>query len=101
MAGAPEGNTNRATQYRIKRTLERLFEEASTKREGMTRLEAACRAQMEKAEEGDLPAFKEIADRSEGKPSQSLDLGSDPERPLISKIVREIVRPPNPDGSSL
>lgn len=96
--GAPEGNTNRATQYRIKRTLEKLFEEASTKREGMTRLEAACRAQMERAEEGDLAAFKEVADRAEGKPSQSLDLGSDPDRPLVQKVVREIVRPPNPDG---
>lgn len=95
---APEGNTNRATQYRIKRTFEKLFEEASTKREGMTRLEAACRAQMEKAEEGDLAAFKEVADRGEGKPSQSLDLGSDPERPVVQKIVREIVRPPNPNG---
>lgn len=93
--GAPEGNTNRATQYRIKRTLERLFEEASTKREGMTRLEAACRAQMEKAEDGDLAAFKEVADRAEGKASQSLDLGSDPSRPLVTKVIREIIDSPN------
>jgi hypothetical protein len=72
--GAPEGNTNRATQYRIKRTFEKLFEEASSKREGMTRLEAACRAQIEKAEEGDLAAFKEVADRTEGKAPQSVEL---------------------------
>lgn len=29
---------------------------------------------------------------------QDIDLGSDPDRPLIAKVVREIVRPPNRDG---
>jgi hypothetical protein len=96
--GGPEGNSHRANQYRIKRTLERLLDEASSKHEGMTALEAACRAQIEKAEGGDLASFKEVADRTEGKPAQSLDLGSDPDRPVVQKIVREIVRPPNPDG---
>lgn len=46
----------------------------------------------------DLACFKEFADRLDGKPSQSVDLGSDPDRPLLQKVVREIVRPPNPDG---
>jgi hypothetical protein len=96
--GAPEGNTNRATQYRIKRTLEKLIDEASSRHEGLTRLEAACKAQLEKAEEGDTQAFKEIADRLDGKPSQAVDLGSDPDRPVIQKIVREIVRTTNKDG---
>lgn len=76
MAGAPEGNTNRATQYRIKRTLEKLIDEASSKHEGLTRLEAACRAQLDKAEEGDTSAFKEIADRLDGKATQPLDIGN-------------------------
>lgn len=88
---APEGNTNRATQYRIKRTLEKLFEEASTKREGMTRLEAACRAQMEKAEDGDLAAFKEVADRAEGKAAQSLDLGNKDGEPFRAVQRIELV----------
>lgn len=96
--GAPEGNANRANQYRIKRTLEKLIDEASSRHEGLTRLEAACRAQLEKAEEGDTPAFREIADRLDGKPSQALDLGSDPERPIVQKVVREIVRPKPADG---
>jgi hypothetical protein len=74
MAGAPEGNTNRATQYRIKRTLEKLIDEASSKHEGLTRLEAACRAQLEKAEEGDTPAFREIADRLDGKATQQTEI---------------------------
>ena len=96
--GAPEGNSNRATQYRIKRTLEALIDEASSKREGLTALQSACRAQLEKAEDGDTSAFREIADRLDGKASQAIDIGSDPDRPLIQKVVREIVRPPNPDG---
>lgn len=95
---APEGNTNRATQYRIKRTLEKLIDEASSKHEGMTRLEAACKAQLDKAEDGDTPAFREVADRLDGKPAQAIDLGSDPERPMVHRVIREIVRPKNPDG---
>jgi hypothetical protein len=46
----------------------------------------------------DMTAIKELGDRIDGKPKQALDLGSDPDRPMISKVVREIVRPPNTDG---
>jgi len=55
------------------------------------KLLAAC-------ESGDLPALKELGDRLEGKPGQSIDLGSDPDRPVLQKIVREIVRTQNKDG---
>ena len=96
--GAPDGNSNRATQYRIRYELEKLMNEASSRREGLTLLQSACKAQFERAEDGDTRAFQEIADRTDGKPSQALDLGSDPDRPLVQKIVREIVRPPNTDG---
>ena len=50
------------------------------------------------AEEGDLQAMKEIGDRLDGKPAQAVDLGSDPDRPVIQKVVREIVRAPNTNG---
>lgn len=53
---------------------------------------------MTMAEEGDIQAMKEIGDRLDGKPSQAIDVGSDPERPLVTKVVREIVRPPAKDG---
>lgn len=49
------------------------------------------------AEDGDLGAIKELGDRLDGKSSQSLDVGSDPDRPLIQKLVREIVRPDHKD----
>ena len=74
-SGGQPGNTNRATQYRVKRTLEALIDKASSKREGLTRLEAACASLLDKAEEGDTQAFKEIADRLDGKAAQSLEVG--------------------------
>lgn len=83
---APEGNTNRATQYRIKRTLEKLIDEASSKQEGLTRLEAACKAQLEKAEDGDTQAFREIADRLDGKPKQQIE-ASGPDGTPMQTIV--------------
>jgi hypothetical protein len=72
MAGAPEGNTNRATQYRIKRTLEAMWEKHKGSA-GVDLLEKACEAQLLKAAEGDLASFREVADRLDGKPSQTID----------------------------
>lgn len=67
--------------------------------------EAAFRVVVESLADPDkriaLKAAEVILDRGYGKPSQAIDLGSDPERPVVQKIVREIVRPPNPDGSGV
>jgi hypothetical protein len=45
-------------------------------------------------EEGKLDAIKELADRSDGKVAQAI-VGDDEQDPIsvVSKIVREIVRP--------
>lgn len=97
---APEGNTNRATQYRIKRTLEAVLERRTAARaDGIDALEKACEAMLDKAEGGDVSAFKEIADRLDGKPSQSLELAGDPDKPLITKVVREVIDHPKPADS--
>lgn len=95
---APEGNTNRATQYRIKRTLEGLIDGASSKREGLTRLEAACQAQLEKAEEGDTQAFREIADRLDGKPKQQTEISGPDGGVIPMQTIVNFVKPG--DGSS-
>ena len=91
--GAPEGNTNSSKDNRLwGNTIRRAVAQNPEKlREIADKLVAM-------AAEGDLPAIKELGDRLDGKPSQSVDLGSDPERPMVSKIVREIVRSPNQDG---
>lgn len=55
---------------------------------------------IEKAQEGDMQAIKELADRTDGKPAQAI-VGDEDEPPinLVSKIVREIVRP-QPNNSN-
>jgi hypothetical protein len=90
MAGAPEGNTNRATQYRIKRTLESMWEKhkGST---GVDLLEKACEAQLLKAAEGDLASFREVADRLDGKPTQATELSGPDGEPLKSSLTVEFV----------
>lgn len=98
MAGAPEGNDNRAKQYRIKRTLESVLDRRS-KAEGRDALEIACEKLISNAENGDLPSFKEMADRLDGKPAQAVMVGNEDDKPfVVEKIVREIVRAKNPDG---
>lgn len=69
--GAPFGNANRADQYRIKRTLETCLEKRS-KKDGIDALEAACNSLIDRSFSS-LPDFKELADRLDGKPTQSID----------------------------
>jgi hypothetical protein len=57
---------------------------------------------IEKAQEGDMQAIKELADRTDGKVAQSI-IGGDEDDPAISlvqRIERIVVRPnaPNPNG---
>lgn len=42
---------------------------------------------------GDQWAVKEIADRMDGKSAQSVTVAGDEDKPLITRVVREIVRP--------
>jgi hypothetical protein len=49
---------------------------------GRRKLAIAAAAVVEKAVEGDLAAFKEIADRIDGKAPQSLDVTTTYERPI-------------------
>ena len=91
---APSGNTNAKKENRlwgdaIRRAI------AQSDGEKLRRIADKLIAM---AEDGDLQAMKEIGDRLDGKPSQAVDLGSDPDRPVIQKVVREIVRTQNKDG---
>jgi hypothetical protein len=85
-SGGQPGNKSRATQYRVKRTLEKLVSEASSKSEGLTKLETMCKAIIEKAEEGDTQAFREVADRLDGKPAQALEVSGAEGGPLILRL---------------
>lgn len=91
---APEGNNNSSRENRLwANTIRRAVVQGDAER-----LRRIAESLLNKAEEGDIQAIKEVGDRLDGRPSQSLDLGSDPDRPVVSKIINEIVRPPNPDG---
>lgn len=61
-------------------------------------LRSIARRLIAKADEGDMQAIKEVADRLDGKVPQAVIGGSDDDPPLVHRIERVIVRPENPDG---
>lgn len=89
--GGPPGNSYRANQYRVKRTFESLIENASSRREGLTALQSACKALIEKAEDGDTQAFREMADRLDGKPKQAIEASGPDGEPIRSSLTIEFV----------
>lgn len=62
-------------------------------------LDRVIAALLAKAQEGDVPAIREVMDRVEGKVPQAM-IGGDDEDPAIKfeRIVRTIVRPEHQDG---
>lgn len=52
------------------------------------KLRKACLKVLDEAVDGNLAAFGVMADRLDGKPAQSLTVGSDPENPLIVQPAR-------------
>lgn len=57
------------------------------------RLRKAAEILLDKAAEGEGWAIREIADRLDGKPFQSVELTGDADNPLVQKIQLEIVDP--------
>ena len=104
--GAPAGNQNAAKAKRWTAAVERALARKATGESAPEDVSDLIRGIDKAADEfvaqvfeiKDLGYFKELGDRLEGKPSQALDLGSDPDRPLVQKVIREIVRSPNQDG---
>lgn len=104
--GAPIGNQNAAKAKKWAAAVERALERRATGDatpddvSSLVRgLDMAADAFVSKMMgEQEIAFFKEFGDRIDGKAAQALDLGSDPDRPIVQKVVREIVRPENPDG---
>jgi hypothetical protein len=95
--GAPIGNSNASKENRRwAETLNRAIAQDDSKR-----LRAAAEALLDQAAKGDLPAIRELADRLDGKPHQTLSGPND--SPLIGGIdvtlhstaVRQTVDEPN------
>jgi len=53
---------------------------------------------LEKCDEGDLAALREMADRIEGRAAQSMTLSGDEDAPLITRIERVIVNTTDQDS---
>jgi hypothetical protein len=61
-------------------------------------LDRVIAALLTKAQEGDVPAIREVMDRVEGKVAQAIENGEDGPLELLHRIERVIVDPKNRDG---
>jgi len=71
--GAPEGNNNAAKGRRWAIAIEKALELRSKSDQQKALVELAGKL-LDKCAEGDLQALKELGDRLDGKPSQSVDM---------------------------
>ncbi len=91
--GAPRGNVNSSKRNRIVGdTLRKVAKQNPEK------LREACEKLLDKAVEGDIPAFKEFTDRLDGRPAQILT-GPD-DGPIQISEIKRVVIDDNEDESS-
>lgn len=90
--GAPLGNQNAVKAKKWAAAIERALDRRS-KAEGVQALDALAEKLLVACDEGDLAALKELGDRLDGKPAQSVAVGNTEGEVFVTKIVREIVRP--------
>ena len=72
------------------------MKEVQSKKDKREKKLLMAEAMVEKAIDGDVPAFREVADRMEGKPIQPTDITS-----LGEKLVTGVICLPVQDGGSL
>ncbi len=51
----------------------------------LKKLRLIARKMVEKAMEGDVQAYRDIADRTDGRPAQSLTIGGDADAPIVTR----------------
>ena len=93
---APKGNQNAAKAKQWSAAIERALDKRALKKGNKSRAEALeelAETFLVACEEGNLMALKELADRLDGKPAQSVALSGDAENPLaFTEITRKIVK---------
>jgi hypothetical protein len=96
MAGAPIGNTNATKGKRWLNAIDTALSNRC-KSDGQKALVALAEKMLSAAEEGEAWALKEVGDRLDGKPAQSVTLAGDEENP-ITLVAREIIHAHNKDS---
>src|SRR5258706_16106157 len=89
-AGKPKGIPNAATRYqRQLNMVEHVKKPVSGEIEDFTVAEILDMQQMKKAREGESRAYKEVMDRLEGTPRQSVDMTSNGTPIVFSELLKE------------
>lgn len=95
-AGAPLGNHNAAKGKRWQSAIDTALEQRC-KSDGQKALVALAEVMLAAAEQGEGWALKELGDRLDGKPAQSISLGNeDPEGFKTVTEVRNVIVDANP-----
>ena len=87
--GAPVGNRNAAKAKVWTAAIQRALERRVSERRAA--LDELADKLLDMCAEGDLGALKELGDRLEGKPTQTI--AGDDEAPVVLRGVIELVRP--------
>jgi hypothetical protein len=96
MAGRPPGVQNKDKPYRD--ALRRAIARAEQNKNDPHALDRIAEKHLARAAAGDVQAIKELADRLDGKPAQSI-IGGDDDDPAVKLITRvEIVPGVNGQG---
>ena len=96
--GAQPGNANATKGKPWREAIDRALARAA-EQDDFRSLNRLADKLLEKAGEGDLGALKELGDRLDGRPAQSVTLGGDAENPVrLEQIVRKIVDPHDRDA---
>ena len=93
---APQGNTNAAKGALYNSALKRALARSGGSVDGG--LNKVCDQLVIAALNGEQWAIKEVADRIDGKPSQTNVIEGNEDRPLVQKIVRQVVDATNQDS---
>lgn len=91
--GAPEGNKNAAKSRMFEQAVIRAIKarDAEAQEDGKTLREIAENL-LDKALV-EIAAMVQLRDTLDGKPAQQVQLSGDAENPLVTRIVREVVKP--------
>lgn len=91
--GAPLGNKNGAKQRLVEQALIRAIKQRDLEAGDGETLRKIAEAMIDRALGGDPLGFDRVADRLDGKPAQQVQLQGDEDKPLVHKVLREVVDP--------